>query len=144
MKIQGIPEQFWGVIKPSSVVELSDILFPCTFVGLMDRVRGELHEDEIAGMFADEDEAKEAAMRLLGKYPVRAQDAAFVEVVVNVMVQPQVEDLSARELCEAAVEAVRSAIRLAEERGHQHRLGDRAALGMSEVMELRNLIIAGG
>ncbi len=144
MEISGMPSQFWVVLKLSSVVELSDILFSCTFGGLMDRVRGGLHQDEIAGIFADETEAKAAAMRLLGKYPVQTQDSLFAEVVVNVMVQPRVEELTVRALGEAAVEAVRNAIRLAEERGHQHRLGDRAALGMSEVVELRNLIIAGG
>ena len=144
MEIRGLPRQFWVVLNPSSVVELSDICFPCTFVGLMDRVRGGLHENEIAGIYADETEAKEAAMRLLGKYPVGRQSAIFAEVLVNVMVQPQVEELTARELGEAAAEAVRNAIRIAEERGHQHRLGDRAALGMSEVVKLTSFIIAGG
>jgi hypothetical protein len=144
MKIQGMPERFWLVLKPSSVVELSDICFACDFGGLMDRVRGGLHEYEIAGIFADEAEAREATMQLLGKFPVRVEDACFAEVVVNVMVQPRVEALTARELGEAAVEAVRSAIRLAEERGHQHRLGDRAALGMSEVVALQNQIVVYG
>ena len=62
----------------------------------------------------------------------------FVEVVVNVMVTPNDEEMTARELGEAAVEAVRNAVLRAEERGHQHRLKDRVSLGMSEVVELRN------
>ena len=101
-------------------------------------------EDEIAGIYADKTEARKAAMRLLGKYPVRPQDSAFFEVLVNVMLQPRVKELTARELGEAAVEAVRNAIRLAKERGHQHRLGDRAALGMSEVTALANQIVVYG
>ena len=97
---------------------------------------------DIIGM--PEDAAKDEAMRLLAKHLVRPQDALFAEVVVNVMVQPRVEGLTARDLGEAAVEATRNAIRLAEQRGHQHRLGNRVALGISEVLELRNLVIACG
>ena len=144
MKFQGMPEQFWVLLKPSAVVELSDILIPSTFVGLIDLVRGGLHEDEIAGIFADEAEAKQVAMRLLGKYPVRPHESAFFEILVKVMVQPKVAGLTAQELGEAALDAVGNAIRLAEEGGHRYRLADRAALGMSEVMELRSLVIAGG
>ncbi len=144
MKIQGLPETFWVVLMPSSVVELSDILFPCSFIGLLDRVHGGLHEDEIAGIYADHGEAKAESLRLLGMYPVLLREALFAEVMVRVMVQPKVEGLTARELGEAAVEATRNAIRLAEQRGHQHRLENRVALGISEVLELRNLVIAGG
>jgi len=144
MEIRGMPEQFWVVTKPSPVSQLWDICFAVTFGGLMNQVRCVLTEDEIAGIYADEDQAKDAAMRLLGKHPVRPQDSAFFEVVVHVMVQPKAEGLIARELGAAAVEAVRSAIRLAEERGHRHRLGDRVSLGMSEVVELRNQIVVYG
>jgi hypothetical protein len=144
MIIHGLPEQFWVVTKPSPVSQLCDIYFACTFERLLLQGRGGLHENEIKGIYADEDEAKEEAMRLLGECVVRPQDSAFFEVVVNVMVQPKVEELTARELGEAAVDAVQSAIRLAEERGHQHRLGDRVTLGMSEVAALRNQIVAYG
>jgi hypothetical protein len=143
MKIQGMSGRFWVVLKPSSVVELSDILFPCTFGGLMNRVRNGLHPDEIAGMFAYETEATEAAMRLLGKCPVRPLDSAFFEVLVNVMVQPKVEGLTARELGEVAVEAVTNAVHQGEETGFRHRLGDRVALGAGTV-ELRNQIVVYG
>jgi hypothetical protein len=144
MKINGMPEQFWVVTRPSKVSQLCDICFACTFERLLLQGRGGLHENEIMGIYADEDEAEEEAMRLLGEYPVRPQDSAFFEVVVNVMVQPKVEELTARELGKAAVDAVRSAIQLAEERGHQHRLGDRVALGVSEVTALRNQIVVYG
>ncbi len=144
MNIQGMPEQLWVVLKPFSVVELSDICLPCTFGGLMERVRGGLHQDAIAGIYADEDEAKKAAMQLLGKYPVRCQDALVAEIVVHVMVQPKVDGLTAGQLGDAAVEAVKNAIRLAENRGHQYRLADQAELGMSEVVEMKSLIIVNG
>ena len=68
-------------------------------------------EDEIAGIYADEDDAIGTAMRILGKYPVGRQEAMFAEILVKVMVQPQVEGLTARELAEAAVEAVPNARR---------------------------------
>ena len=45
--------------------------------------------------------------------------------------------MTARELSQAAVEAVRIAVRRAEQEGHQHRLTDRVSLGMSEMVELR-------
>ena len=77
-------------------------------------------------------------------HPVRRQDAVIAEVVVSVMVQPKVDGLTAGQLSDAAVEAVRSAIRFAEERGHQYRLADQAELGMSEVVELRNQIVVYG
>ena len=98
MEIHGMPEQFWVVSKPSPTSELVDLCLACTFDELLFRGRGELHEDDIAGIYADEDEATEAAMQLLGKCSVRPQDAVFVEVVVNVMVQPNNEDMTAKEL----------------------------------------------
>ena len=67
MKIHGLPEKFWVVTRPSEVSELVDILFPCTFERLLLQGRGGLTEDEIVGVYADEDEAKEAAAKLLGE-----------------------------------------------------------------------------
>jgi hypothetical protein len=139
MEIHGMPEQFWVVTKPLPISQLEDIRFGCTFGGLMNQFQGGLHEDEIVGVYADEGEATKAALRLLGKYPVRPQDAVFAEVVVNVMVTPNDEELTAKELGEAAVEAVLNAVHRAEEQGHRYRLKDRVSLGMSEVAELRNL-----
>jgi hypothetical protein len=107
MEIHGMPEQFWVVLKPSPTSALVDLCFSCTFDELLFRGRGGLHEDDIVGIFADEDEATEAAMQLLGKCSVRPQDAVFVEVTVNVMVQPNNEEMTAKQLREAAVEAVR-------------------------------------
>jgi hypothetical protein len=83
-------------------------------------------------------------MKTKGIRPIRARDAVFAEVVVNVMVQPKVEGLTAGQLGDAAMEAVRNAIRLAEKRGHHHRLADQAELGMSEVVKLKSLIVANG
>jgi hypothetical protein len=144
MLIQGLPETFWVVTRPTKVSTLVDILFPCTFSQLMNQVRGGLHEDEIVGIYADEDEAMLTARELLGEFPVRPQDALFAEVVVNVMVKPNTEDISAKDLANAAVEAVRNAVRRAEQAGHEHRLKDQVALGMSEVVELKNQLTAIG
>ena len=122
MKTHGMPEPFWIVLKPVARSTLEDICFPCTFPRLMNQVRGGLHEDEIVGIYADETEARQAAARLLGKYPVRPQDIVFVEVVVNIQVQPNHEEMTARDLAKAAVEAVKNAVRQAEEAGFTHRL----------------------
>ncbi len=82
------------------------------------------------------------AMRLLGEHPVRPRDSLFAEVVVNVMVQPKAESVTAKELGEAAVEAVANAVRQGEEAGFRYALGDRVALGAGTV-ELRDLVIVG-
>ena len=144
MEIQGMPERFWVVTKPSPASELDDICFASTFTELMSRARGWLSEDEIVGVYADEDEAKGEALLLLGKNPVRPQDALFAEVVVNVMVVPKVEEMAARELGEAAVEAVANAMRLAEERGHHCRLKDQVSLGVGTVTLQKLLTTVGG
>ncbi len=144
MEVHGMPEQFWVVTKPSPVSEPEDICFACTFGGLMNQFRGGLHEDEIVAIHADEGEARQAALRLLGKHPVRPQDAVFAEVVVHVMAEPIAEELTAKELGEAAVEAVLNAVQLAEESGHEYRLKDRVRLGMSQAAELRNMVTVVG
>jgi hypothetical protein len=110
----------------------------------MRQARGGLNEDDIVGIYADETEARQAAGRLLGEYPVRPQDALAVEVIVHVMVTPRNEEMTARELAEAAVEAVRNAVHDAERRGHRHRLEDQVSLGMSDVVELHNQLTAIG
>ena len=145
MLIHGLPEKFWVVTKPSPVSTLEDILFPCTFPRLMLQVRGGLNEDEIAGIYADETEARKAAAMLLGEFPVRPQDAMVVEVevVVNVMIVPNDEEMTARDLAKAAVEAVGNAVRHAEEAGFQHRLEGRVTLGAGTV-ELRNQSVIPG
>jgi hypothetical protein len=139
MKVHGMPEKFWVVTKPSPVSELADVCFPCTFERLLLQARGGLNEDDIIAVHADEGEAKKAALRLLGRYPVRPKDAVFADVVVHVMVQPIAEEITARELGEAAVEAVLNAVHLAEEQGHRYRLKDRVSLGISQAAELGNL-----
>jgi len=144
MKTHGMPETFWLVTKPSPLSEAADVCFDCTVERLLLMGRGGLHEDDIVSVHADENEARQAAARLLGQYPVRPQDATFAEVIVNVMVQPIAEEMTARELGEAAVEAVTNAVLRAEEQGHRYRLKDRVSLGMSQVTELRNLKTAVG
>ena len=143
MKIHGLPERFWVVLKASPGCELVDICFSCTFGRLLLQGRSGLKKDEIAGIYANKDEAECEAMRLLGQFPVRPQDSAFFEVIVNVMVQPKAEGLTARELGEAAVEAVADAVGQGEKASFQYRLKDRAALGAGTV-ELRNQIVVYG
>ena len=137
MKTYGLPEQFWIVTKPSPASTTEDICFSCTFPRLMLQVRGGLTEDEIVAIYADESEARQAAARLLGIYPVRPQDMVFVEVVVNIQAQAKNEEMKARELATAAVEAVRNAVRKAEEAGFSHHLQAHVALGAGTV-ELKN------
>ncbi len=139
MEIHGMPERFWVVTKPSYASEMADICFPCTFERLLLQGRGGLHEDEIVAIHADEGEARRAAARLLGKHPVRPGETVFTEVVVNVMAQPLGEGLTARELGEAAMEAVLDAVQRAEKQGHRYRLQDRVSLCASQAAELRNL-----
>jgi hypothetical protein len=144
MKTHGLPEEFWVVTRPSQFSTSEDILFPCTFERLMLQTLGGLQEDEIVGIFAEETEARRSAATLLGKCPVRPQDAVFVEVVVNVMVKPNDEEMTARELARSAVEAVADAVRRGEKAGFQHGLAGRICLGISEVVELRNLTTVRG
>jgi hypothetical protein len=144
MTIHGMPEQFWVVLKPWPTSEPVDLCFASTFGKLMHQVRGGLTNDEIAGIYLDEKDATKAAMRLLGKCPVRPQDAVVAEVIVNVMVKPNNEEMTAKELGEVAVEAVKNAVLHAEKQGHQHRLKDRVSLGVSEVVELRTHFVVVG
>ena len=139
MEVHGMPEQFWVVTKPLPVSELADICFACTFERLLLQGRGGLHENEIVAIHADEGEARRAAARLLGKHPVRPGDTVFTDVVVHVMAQPKDAGMTARELGEAAVEAVLDALQRAEKQGHRYRLQDRVALCVSQAAELGNL-----
>ena len=139
MKIEGLPEKFWVVTKPSPVSTLTDVCFACTFPELMNQVRGGLKEDDIVGIYEDEDDARLAARELLGDFPVRPCDALAVEVVVHVLAIPNSQDMLARDLAKAAAEAVRNALRRAEQEGHEHWLKDRISLGTGEVVEVKNM-----
>jgi len=143
MNVHGLPEEFWIVTKPSPLSTMEDVCFSCSFQRLMLQARGGLSEDEIVGVFADEGEARRSAATLLGKCPVRPQDAVFVEVVINVMVKPNAEGMTAKDLATAAVEAVADAVRQGEKAGFRHRLKGRISLGAGMV-ELRNLTIVCG
>jgi hypothetical protein len=141
VKINGLPEKFWVVTKPSPFSTLEDILFPCTFERLMLQVRGGLNEKEIVGIYADETEAQRATARLLGDELVRPQDAVAVEVTVHVMAIPSNEEMTARDLAIAAVEAVRNAVRQGEQAGFRHGLQGQVSLGAGTV-ELRHIVTA--
>ena len=143
MNIQGMPQQFWVVLKPTPGCEMVDVCFACTFGRLLLQGRGGLKKDEIAGIYANKDEAEAEAMRLLGQFPVSPLDSAFFEILVKIMVQPKVEGLTARDLGAAAVEAVADAVGQGEKAGFRHRLGDRAILGAGTV-ELKDQIVVIG
>src|SRR5208282_3543436 len=88
MRIHGLSNTFWVVTRPNRVSELGDICFACTFKQLMNQSRGGLHEQDIVGVYADEAEARQLAMKLLGRNIVRTSDSIIVEVLVNVLMTP--------------------------------------------------------
>ena len=141
MKIHGLPEQFWVVTKPSPFSTTEDVLFACTFPRLIHQVRGGLKEDDIVGIYADEHEASKGCRPAAGDISRAPQDAVFVEVTVNMMAKPDHEEMAAKELARAAVEAVQNAVRQAEEMGYSHHLHEQVSLGVGTVM-LQNLSVA--
>ncbi len=78
-------------------------------------------------------------MRILGKYPVRTQDALFAEVMVRRHGATESRGDDRPRTRQGGRGGGSERIRIAEERGHQHRLEDRAALGMSEVVGAEEL-----
>jgi hypothetical protein len=68
MKVIGLPERFWVVTTPTTVSTVGDICFSCTFEQFALQVRGGLHEENIVGMYADEEEATATAKRLLARF----------------------------------------------------------------------------
>ena len=145
MQVHGLPETFFVVTRPYPFSEMRDVCFACDFECLLRQARaGRLHEDDIVAVHADEKEAREAAMELLGRNPVRPQDAVGVDVLVHVLVQPKEEGLTARELGEAAVEAVLNAVHHAEKQGHRHHLAGKVVLCVSQAAEVDNLQTAVG
>ena len=133
MNINGLPETFWVVRKPSPVSTLQDICFPCTFERLVKQVRGGLKEEEIVGIFADETEATEAARKLLAEGVVRTSECLEVRVLVYVQVVPTTKEMTARELDEAALEAVENAVRQGEKEGFRHPLVGEVSMAVGEV-----------
>jgi hypothetical protein len=126
------------------ISETADVCFPCTFERLLLQGRGGLHEDEIVAICSDEEKATAEVMWLLGRNPVRPQDAVSVDVVVHVLARPKDEGLTARELGETAVEATLNAVHHAEKQGHRHHLQERVFLCMSQAAEVANLQTAVG
>ncbi len=133
MNIHGLPETFWVVTKPSPVSVMGDICFESTFAQLLLQGRGGLHEDNIVGIFADETEAKKVATQLLDEAPVKTTDSLAVEVIVHLLVVPEIDTLTIRTLSQAAVEAVRNAVAHAEKEGFQHKLVGNVTMGAGPV-----------
>ena len=133
MDIHGLPETFWVVTKPSPVSVMGDICFPCTYERLLIQGRGGLHEDDIVGVFADETEAKKAAAGLLDEAPVTTTDSLAVEILVHLLVVPEIDNLTIRALNQVAVEAVQNAIARAEQEGFQHKLVGKVTMGPGPV-----------
>jgi hypothetical protein len=65
MKIQGLPDHFWVVTTPTPVSGLGDICFQCDFAQFALQVRGGLNENEIVGIYADQQAAVQEAEALL-------------------------------------------------------------------------------
>ena len=129
MLIHGLPEKFWVVTKPSPVSGLEDILFPCDFGRLMLQVRGGLQEDEIVGIFADEDEARLAADGTARRTSRPSAGRAVRRGRRQRHGQAERRGDDRQELANAAVEAVRNAVRHGEEAGFRHGLQGQVALG---------------
>jgi hypothetical protein len=67
MRIEGLPQKFWVVVRPSPHSTLRDILFSTDFSGFAKQIRGGLHESEIAGIYAEEPPALALAKLLLNR-----------------------------------------------------------------------------
>ena len=65
MKIQGLPAHCWVVTTPTPLSGLGDICFRCDFVQFALQVRGGLNENEIVGIYADQQAAIQEAEALL-------------------------------------------------------------------------------
>ena len=65
MKIQGLPAHFWVVTTPTPLSGLGDICFRCDFAQFALQVRGGLNENEIVGIYADQQAAAQEAEHLL-------------------------------------------------------------------------------
>jgi hypothetical protein len=143
MELHGLPETFWLVTKPSPVSELGDVCFPCTVGELMLRTLGGLQADDIVGVYADENQAKEAAKRSLDETAVTPTDALAVEVLVPMLVVPTTNSLAKRALAQAAVEAVRNAVARAEQVGFEHRLKEKVTIGSGPVKLHEVMVLVG-
>ena len=124
---------FWVVTKPNRVSELGDICFACTYKQLMIQARGGLHEKEIVGIYADEAEAKQMAVKLLGRNIVRTSDAMHRRSAGEYPVTPTKRNMTARAL--AGQPSKRSAMPSVKPRRKDSSTGwrDQVAMGMGEV-----------
>lgn len=137
MQLQGIPERFWVVTRPSPASQLEDILFSCTIERLMHQARGGLRQADILGIYADEGMAVEMAKKLLGEWTVGREDSLAVEVLVHVLCHPTTAGIAAKALAQAVVEGISNALHEAEEAGFHHQLLGEMRMGIGEV-ELNN------
>jgi hypothetical protein len=77
MRIEGMPETFWIVTMPTVNSELGDICFQCDFRQFALQIRGGLKIEEIVGVFADGEVARETATRLLAGRDVEESDSVI-------------------------------------------------------------------
>jgi hypothetical protein len=74
---------------------------------------------------------------------VTTADSLAVEVLVHLLVVPEIDNLSIRELSQAAVEAVRNAVARAEQDGFQHRLVGKVTMGAGPVQIYEATVVVG-
>lgn len=77
MRIEGIPERFWIVTKPTQNSELGDCCFDVDFRQFALQIRGGLNIQDIVGFFADGDAARKTATRLLAGRDVDEPDSVI-------------------------------------------------------------------
>ena len=68
MKVVGMPERFWVVTSPTPNSEMGDICFSCDYRQFALQVRGGLDENAIVGIYANEQDAKATATKLIAAF----------------------------------------------------------------------------
>ena len=130
--------------RPTEFSTSEDICFPCTFDRLMSQARGGLNEDEIVGIFADEDRGAAGGCQAAGRLSRPSPGRGGRRGRRPRHGQAEGRRPTAKDLARSAVEAVANAVRQGEKAGFRHRLKGRISLGTSEVVELRNVTTALG
>ena len=65
MTIEGMPRQFWVVLRPTKESYLADICVACNFKQFASLAHREQNEDRIVGIYADEQAARTAGLKLM-------------------------------------------------------------------------------
>ena len=81
MRVVGLPETFWVVTSPTPDSALGDICFECDFARFALQIRGGLNEEQIVGIFANQQSAVMKAESLLQAKQVgkgKADDEALI------------------------------------------------------------------